>query len=94
MKTEFIIGIGGLLLAVLTYFAGVWRTGRRLSREDREKRVQRVFQKYMGFRSSNYTGGYDGLKKAGIATLASNNEIDELFHLIIAYGEAHPLGEK
>jgi hypothetical protein len=94
MKTEVIIGIGGLLLAVLTYFAGVWRTERRLSKEDREKRIQRVFQKYMGFRNSNYTGGFDGLQKAGIATLANNDEINELFDLIIAHGEKHPLGKK
>jgi hypothetical protein len=51
-----------------------------------------VFDKYMDFRRTNSTGGYDGLQKAGIATLASNDEIRELVELVVAHGEAHPLG--
>ena len=46
----------------------------------------------MDFRRTNNTGGYDGLQKAGIATLASNHEIRELVELVVAHGEAHPLG--
>jgi len=44
----------------------------------------------MEFRRS--TGGYDGLQKAGISTLTSNEEVQELLHLIAAHGEMHPLG--
>jgi hypothetical protein len=44
----------------------------------------------MEFRRTNYTGGYGGLQKSG--TLASNEEITELRNLIVAHGEAHPLG--
>jgi hypothetical protein len=46
----------------------------------------------MEFRRTNYTGGYDGLQRSGISTLASNEEITELMNLIVAHGEAHPLG--
>lgn len=92
MTNELIIGIGGLLLSVLTYFAGVWRTEKRLAAEDRQTRVRRVFEKYMGLRGTNRTGGYDGLQKSGISTLRSNEEIQELINLIVAHGEIHPLG--
>ena len=92
MTNELIIGIGGLLLSVLTYFVGVWRTEKRFAAEDRETRVRRVFEEYMKLRRANYTGGYDGLQKSGISTLRSNEEIQELINLIVAHGERHPLG--
>ena len=92
VTNELLIGIGGLILGVLTYFAGVWRTERRHAAEDRETRVRRVFDQYIQFRRTNYTGGYDGLQRAGVATLGSNAEIQELVRLIVAHGEAHPLG--
>lgn len=92
MTNEILIVLAGLVLSVLMYFAGVWRTERRHAKEDRETRVRRVFEKYMEFRRSNYTGGYDGLQKAGISTLASNGEVQELLDLIVAHGERHPLG--
>jgi hypothetical protein len=92
MSNDFLIGFGGLVLSVLTYFAGVWRTERRHKTEDRDNRVQRVFAKYMDFRRTNRTGGYDGALKAGIATLKSNEEINEFCALVLAHGETHPLG--
>jgi hypothetical protein len=92
MTNEILVGIGGLVLSVLTYLAGIWQTQRRHRKADREVRVRRVFDKYMDFRRTNYTGGYDGLQKAGIATLGSNEEVRELIELIVAHGEAHPLG--
>ena len=93
MTAEILIGICGLILSVLTYFAGVWRTEKRLSREDRERRVRSVFDKYMDFRRRNYTGGLDGLQKAGAATLNSHNEILEVIDLVTGHGETHPLGQ-
>lgn len=92
MSNELLIGVGGLVLSVLTYFAGVWRTEKRHAKDDREQRVQRVFDRYMEFRRTNHTGGTDGLQKAGIATLESNKEISELIERIIKHGEKHPLG--
>ncbi len=92
MSNEVLIGIGGLILSVLTYFAGVWRAESRHATQDKEARIRRVFERYMEFRRTNYTGGYDGLQKSGICTLASNDEITELMNLIVAHGEAHPLG--
>lgn len=92
MSNELLIGVCGLLLSVLTYFAGIWRTERRHSKEDREARIHGVFDGYMNFRRSNVTGGTDGLQKAGIATLHSNDEILELVNRIVQHGEMHPLG--
>lgn len=53
MTTEILIGIGGLLLSVLTYFAGVHRTEKRLSKDERNTRIQKVLDKYMNFKESN-----------------------------------------
>jgi hypothetical protein len=94
MTSEILIGIGGLILSVLTYFAGVYRTAKRLSKDDRNARIQRVFEKYIAFRRTNYTSGFDGLQKAGTATLESDDEIRELIALIIKHGESNPLGGK
>ncbi len=89
---EILIGIVGLLLSVLTYFAGVWSTEERLSKEERNSRIQRVFNQYMEFRRSKYTSGFGGLQKAGVSTLQSDEEIRELIELIGNHGETNPLG--
>ncbi|MBS7807351.1 hypothetical protein [Variovorax sp. PCZ-1] len=92
MSDEILIALAGLLLSVLTYFAGIWRAERHHRTQDSEARITRVFQKYMEFRRSNYTGGYDGAQKAGIATLESNEEIHTFATLVVGHGELHPLG--
>lgn len=94
MKSEILIGLAGLVLSVLTYFAGVQRTQKRLSREERNARIQKVLDKYMAFRRSNYTSGLDGLEKAGAATLMSDDEVRELISLIVKHGEDNPLGSR
>ena len=93
MRSELIIGIGGLVLSIMTYFAGVYRTERRLNDEDRMKRIEGVFDRYMEFRDRNITGGLDGLVRAGVATLKDNSEILELENMIISHGEKPPLGK-
>jgi hypothetical protein len=90
MSNEVLIGIGGLILSVLTFFAGMWLTERRHGTQDREARIRRVFDTYMGFRRRLQTGSCDGLQKAGIATLRSNDEIEELMRLLVAHGEGNP----
>lgn len=92
MSNELLIGLGGLALSVLTYFAGVRRTERRHNMQDRETRIQRTFASYMEFRRRNYTAGCDGAQKAGIATLQSNEEIHAFAALVVGHGESHPLG--
>lgn len=94
MSNEILIGISGLILSVLTYFAGVARTKKQNSVQDREERIFRVLEKYLEFRRSSKTSGLDGLKKAGIATLESNAEVTELLDRIVAHGEPHPLGQE
>ena len=92
MSDEFLIALGGLILSVLTYFAGVWRTERRHKTQDSEARIHRVFQEYMKFRRSNYTGGYDGAQKAGAAMLQTNDELLSFAALVVGHGEMHPFG--
>lgn len=92
MTAQILIGIGGLLLSVLTYFAGVYRTERRHKKDDREARIIRVLDKYMDFRRSNYTSGLVGLQKAGIATLVNDDEIVQLKTMIVQHGEKNPFG--
>ena len=92
MSNEILIGIGGLVLIVLAYFAGVWRTERRHATEDRGARIKHVFDVYMGLRRISRTAGCNGLLQSGISTLESNEEIQELLELIVNHGENHPLG--
>ena len=68
MSNEILLGIGGLILIVLTYFADAYRTKRQLSNLDREARIRIVLDTYMRFCRTNKTNGLDGLQKAGIAT--------------------------
>ena len=91
MKNEIIIGIGGLLLAVLTYFAGVYRTELRYKKQAKEKRIENVINRYMEFRKTNETAGLDGLQRAGVGTLKNDKEIREIVDTIMKYGEADPL---
>ena len=91
MEDEILIGIAGLVLSALMYFAGVKRTEKRLQKEDKESRIDAVFSRYMDFRRTNKTGGCDGLLKAGVATLESNFEIRELATRIVNHGEKNPI---
>jgi hypothetical protein len=91
MSDNLIIGLGGILLSVLTYFAGVYRTERRYKKQDKGKRIEHVLARYMEFRKNNKTAGLDGLQKAGVATLKDDSEIRELASIIIKHGENDPL---
>jgi len=91
MKNEIVIGIGALLLAVLTYFAGVYRTERRYKKQAKEKRIENVINRYMEFRKANETAGLDGLQRAGVGTLKNDKEIREVVDTIMKYGETDPL---
>lgn len=105
MTDQVLIGLAGLILSVLTYFAGVRRAEMRHAREDRDRqqrhaqedrelRVDRVVDAYMGFRRSipPETSGLDGLLRAGIASLMSSDEVRDVINRIVAHGEKHPLG--
>lgn len=91
MSNELLIGIGGLVLSVLTYFAGVWRTEARHKKEDSGERVNRILSAYLEFETRSKTSGLDGLLKAGAATLETDAEIREVGNLIRGHGKMNPL---
>jgi hypothetical protein len=81
--------IGGLLLSVLTYFAGVKR-GKKYRQEDlaaaaareaaeasreADRRIDSVVQRYADLVRVNTTGALHGLLVAGIKNLRSSEEI-------------------
>jgi hypothetical protein len=74
--------IGGLLLALLSYLAGV-RHGKKYREEDRtvaaehdaDHRIDRVVQRYSIRVRTNQTGALHGLLVAGIKNLRSSDEI-------------------
>jgi hypothetical protein len=84
---ELLIGLGGLLLSVLTYFAGVRRTECRHARNDREARITRVLDTYMAAARAGGARGFHGLVPAGVGTLTSDAEIRELMERIDQHGE-------
>ena len=91
MDVNILLGIAAIFLPVLTYFAGVKRTERRLSDENQNRRIQAVVNKYIKFRESGQTSGYDGFVKSGAATLASDTEIREAADQIMAHDHKDPL---
>ena len=90
---ELIIGIAALVLPVLTYFAGVYRTERRYSREQSETRISRVLGTYIDMSRSLTSKGFHALIKAGVSTLESNQEVRTLLTQITQHGENNPLGK-
>jgi hypothetical protein len=79
---EIALTIGGLLLSVLTYFAGV-RRGKRHREEDRaaaaehdaDHRIDRVVQRYTLLVRTNQTRALHGLLVAGVTNLRTSDEI-------------------
>ena len=79
---EIALTIGGLLLSLLTYWAGVKR-GKRYREEDlaaahehdADHRIDRVVQRYALLVRINQTGALHGLLVAGVKNLRSSDEI-------------------
>jgi len=79
---EIALTIGGLLLSLLTYWAGVKR-GKRYREEDlaaaaehdADHRIDRVVQRYALLVRTNQTGALHGLLVAGVKNLRSSDEI-------------------
>ena len=79
---EIALTIGGLLLAVLTYFAG-FRRGKRYREEDRavaaehdaDHRIDRVVQRYALLVRTDQTRALHGLLVAGVTNLRTSDEI-------------------
>lgn len=96
--SNLIVGIGGLILAVLTYFAGVAR-GKRYRQEDRQQqeereknaRIQGVVDEYYRIYRSNYSGGIHGFLLAGAKTLGSGQELAKAIEQITARVGKSPL---
>lgn len=82
---ELLIGLGGLLLLVLTYFAGVLRTERRYAHNDSETRIIRVLDEYLAAARAGRANGFHGLVLAGVGTLVSEAEIRELMDRIVQH---------
>jgi hypothetical protein len=85
--TEIIITVGGLILSVLTYFAGAHRANLLHSRADSEIRINRVLDAYLAASRTSRTNGWHGLIQAGVGTLKSDAEIRELLSRIKKHGE-------
>ncbi len=77
-----IIGFGGLVLLILTYFAGVLRTERRYARSDSEGRITKVLDVYLAAARVGRINGFPGLLQAGVTTLKNDAEIRELLNRI------------
>lgn len=84
---EFLIGLGGLILSILTYFAGVLRTERRHALDDRDRRITRVLDSYLSAARTGKTNGFPGLIQAGVGTLKDESEINSLFEQLVQHRE-------
>lgn len=86
-RDNLLIGIGGLVVSVLAYFAGVLRTERQHARNDSEGRITLVLEAYMAASRAGKTNGFPGLIQAGVGTLKSDGEIRELIDRIVKHGQ-------
>jgi hypothetical protein len=84
-RDELLVGLAGLFLSVLTYFAGVLRTERRHARSDSVARITKVLDAYIASAREGRANGFHGLVIAGVATLRSDREIRELIDCIVQH---------
>ena len=91
MNNEIVIGLGGIVLAGLTYFAGIQRANRLHAKKDKTERINAVVDSYIKELSVNYTSGIPRLIAAGINNLQSDEEMREACLLIVNRGVEHPL---
>jgi len=93
MKSEIITGIGGLILAALTYFAGVYRTEKRYKNQQREKRIADFVKNFF----SQYEGAGVAIPlliPAGINNLSDDEEIQEALITLKNRLGIHPLRDR
>lgn len=93
ISNEVLIGLAGLVLSVLTYFAGVQRTKWQLQGSEKEERIKHVMNIYLENLRSGLNSNFDGLMKAGVVTLKDDKEIRELCERIVKHGVGHPFGK-
>ncbi|MCX6992647.1 MAG: hypothetical protein NT011_05810 [Kiritimatiellaeota bacterium] len=77
MTIEIIIGIAGVVLAVLTYFAGVQRTKQQYEQDDVESRINRLVDAYHSDASKYRYYPLRRLINSGVLLLRSDKEIRE-----------------
>lgn len=92
MKDEIIIGIGGLILSALTYFAGVVRTERRYKAQAEEERIAHFIDNFNNSRKFGHQKRViEHLIPSGINNLKNDKEIESvLLNLERVHGR-HPL---
>jgi hypothetical protein len=90
MSAEIIIGIGGIVLSVLTYFAGVIRTEKRYKSQAREKRIDEFVNVFF----SRYKGAgvvIELLSSSGIHNFQNDDEIMTALNALRNRLGFHPL---
>ena len=100
MSTEqLLIGLGGLILSGLIYFAGVIRgkryreeDSRQRLREERRRRIEKVRDTYLDLSLSLRDSGPSALVKAGVKSLHDSGEIREVVGWIEQSAGNNPLG--
>lgn len=91
MDSAVLIGFGGLVLSVLTYFAGVYRTQKRHEKDDSIQRVNRVIDEYQALFMPRKDSGIPALITAGVTLLRNDAEVREVCRQLEARNEGSPL---
>ncbi len=89
---ELIVGIIGVVSSAVMFFVGKRSAERNEAKQVAQDRFDTVLANFMDLRKTNRTGGLDGMRKAGAATLASDQVIRELIATVQRHGEKSPLG--
>ncbi len=91
MPDQILIALGAIVISGLSYFAGVYRTRKQLDKTEREARINRVATAYLALVQAVKTSGCDGLLKAGVATLKSDEEVRATLERIEKHGQKSPI---
>jgi hypothetical protein len=94
MSSELFVALCGIILSVLTYFAGVIRTEKRLNSQDSKERIESVLSKYLDLCQGGRDSGWSAALRSGFGTLDNDNEIREVAKLVEDHGEKYPLTTK
>lgn len=91
MTAEIVIGVLGLVLSVVTYWAGVRHEKRRQSQDDSEVRINKVVDEYQELFQPRKDHGVPALIEAGALLLTSDQEIREVCRRLDLRNNTSPL---
>jgi len=91
MNADILIALLAVVIPVLTYFAGVYRTEKRLNTKDSKDRIEVAVNRYLELWRSGKDTGWSAALKSGFGNLANDTEIRQAAKIIEGHGVTSPI---